>query len=227
MENKKGKLKVFIILAIVFVVIAIGILGTIFVLSKAKSKDLEKKLSKIEANNIEQELIDELEDTSINVDINTKNYSNDSISIETMIISTRDFEGESSNELLKEIRDYVVAWGWGEKNGKPSPLYIIPCFKVESDSDGNLKSITYVYSEDKNTIEYIIAKTVEKHLSEKYDIDVAKLDKSCIKDSANTGLRLIKSDEYITEYLVPYITGSSNKKEPKMNTRTIGIDVNK
>lgn len=228
MSKKK---KVIIIITVILVLIALivgGILIANTIIANNQAKELEEKLSEIDVEELEEKLIEKLEKTTINVNKSTQNSSGDTIGVETMFLSTRSmYDDINEGENIEAYKDYVMAFGWGVKNGEYSMQYMFPCFKIETDKNGDFESITYLYSEDKDTIEYIVKKTVEKYFEEEYDIEISKLNKKYIKDDTKTDLEFLEYEDYVSEYIIPVMTESDNDKDPKMHTRTISINVEK
>lgn len=224
MSNKKGLIKIIIGIIAVVVLIVVGFFATKLITSNTKENDLKNKLSEINASELEIQLIDELKDSSINVKRSANNSSGNVIGIKTLFNRTKELAKTDKEFAIYD--GYVLAAGWGTKNGELTSVeYLIPCFKIEEDNNGNVKSITYLYSEDKSAIEYVIAQTIEKYMQKKYDIDISKQDKKFIKDEKNSNVEISANADYVLDYIIQDITGASYYKEHTIYTRTFGIDI--
>ena len=145
MSKKK---KVIIIITVILVLIALivgGILVANTIITNNQAKELEEKLSEIDVEELEEKLIEKLEKTTINVNKSTQNSMGDTIGIETIFLSTRGmYDDMNEGENIEAYKDYVMAFGRAVKNGEYSMQYMFPCFKIETDKNGDFKSITYL-----------------------------------------------------------------------------------
>lgn len=150
---KKKNLKI-VGLVIGIIIIFVGLfflVQTIF--TNIKISETKEKLSQINAEELKTKLIEELEKTDLNVDL----------TLDSMFVDTIVTEGED------ELQGFTIMSIMAFKNNKVAGAVEIPCFKIESDSNGNFKNIEYVYTRPLNT--HIIAETVENVFKNTYNID--------------------------------------------------------
>lgn len=153
---KKKTIKIIIAIILIIVAIIVGIMITNSIVNDKNIKETEEKLSQIDAKELEAKLIEELEKTELNVNIELSNGV-----VLTKFTETKQFEGYISAQIL----------GLNQNN---YGAVIIPCFKIESDSNGKFKNIEYInlnYSSIRETIRKIIQKTFK----ESYDIELFKM----------------------------------------------------
>lgn len=146
-------------LKIVGIVVAaiIIIVGLFFfvqaILNNIKIKETEEKLSQINSEELKTKLIEELEKTDLNVDL----------TLDTMFVDTIFTEGKD------ELEGFTVMSIIAFKNNNVIGGIEIPCFKINSDSNGNFKNIEYVYNRPLDT--NIIAQTIRNVFKDSYNID--------------------------------------------------------
>ena len=125
---KKKTLKI-VGIVIGIIIIIIGLFFLIQTIStNMKISETEEKLSQINAEELNSKLIEELEKTDLNVDL----------TLDTMFVDTIFSEGED------ELEGFTVMSIIAFKNNNVIGGIEIPCFKIESDSNGNFKNIEYV-----------------------------------------------------------------------------------
>ncbi len=150
---KKKTLKI-VGIVIGIIIIIIGLFFLIQSIStNMKIGETEEKLSQINAEELNSKLIEELEKTDLNVDL----------TLDTMFVDTIFSEGED------ELEGFTVMSIIAFKNNNVIGRIEIPCFKIESDSNGNFKNIEYVYNRPLDT--NIIAKTIRDVFKDTYNID--------------------------------------------------------
>ena len=150
---KKKTLKI-VGIVIGIIIIIIGLFFLIQTIStNMKISETEEKLSQINAEELNSKLIEELEKTDLNVDL----------TLDTMFVDTIFSEGED------ELEGFTVMSIIAFKNNNVIGGIEIPCFKIESDSNGNFKNIEYVYNRPLDT--NIIAKTIRNVFKDTYNID--------------------------------------------------------
>lgn len=165
----KIKKKTFKIIIIAILIIAIAVFGVIVsrvIINENQIKQTDEKLSKIDVKELEQSLIEELKNTSLNV--NTSSFK-------TFFGTEEDFFNESNeNKALgfsvslhyKEgnpFKDYVSAYIMPNNNSGRG--MVIPCFKIVCDNNNNFKYI--LYQSDSKYIREAVIKVLET----KYNID--------------------------------------------------------
>lgn len=151
---KVSKRKFIVIITIMIVIAIIPIIAIIkdFMHWTLLAKDTEKKISQINASEFETKLIKELENSKLNID----NTSFD-ISFE---IGDKYFPAPYEGYILASIKQKNEAYG---------NRVFIPFFKIESDNNGKVQNITYIYS-DYFGIGKDLVNTVDKILQEQYGI---------------------------------------------------------
>ena len=150
---KKKNLKI-VGIVIGIIIILVGLFFLVQTIStNIKISETKEKLSQINAEELKTKLIEELEKTDLNVDL----------TLDSMFVDTIVTEGED------ELEGFTVMSIMAFKNNKVAGAVEIPCFKIESDSNGNFKNIEYVYTRPLNT--HIIAETVENVFKNTYNID--------------------------------------------------------
>lgn len=150
---KKKNLKIAGIV-IGIIIILVGLFFLVKTIStNIKISETKEKLSQINAEELKTKLIEELEKTDLNVDL----------TLDSMFVDTIVTEGED------ELEGFTVMSIMAFKNNKVAGAVEIPCFKIESDSNGNFKNIEYVYTRPLNT--HIIAETIENVFRNTYNID--------------------------------------------------------
>lgn len=128
------------ILFILFVILIVAVIVIAVIVSKNNSnkkntnsktdpiKSVEDKLKTINAEELQNKIIAELEASDLNV--NVKNDSNE--------ITTVFDTGTIFKKYICAKIDYI-------RNGEIDASVEIPCFRIDYDSDGKFKSIEYTY----------------------------------------------------------------------------------
>lgn len=223
-ENKKNNKKIIIIIGIILIM-AIAV-ATYFIITNKPAEennseiDITEKLGKIDSDELQEKIAQELEKTRINIDKSVISEDGNDLKMYTLILGGKGLNFD--NEIIKGYSGYTCVFYFAEKNGQTSSQYVIPCFKIECDDNDKVTGITYFYSDDSHTLENIIQTSVEKVLLEQYDIDVNKIDEKYISYN-NTTIRPIGVEDYVAEYIIPNITDSKSYKEPEMKSKTISI----
>lgn len=143
---------------IVGVIVAIAlIVGIIFafkaISTNIKIKDTESKLSKINAEELQTKLIKELENTPLNKNDYTYN-----------------------TEFLENTDGVVVAKiVFNDKSSNETESVTIPCFQIDSYSNGNFKSITYWEMDE---LLKSVNNKIEETFKNDYDINIIIKDDS-------------------------------------------------
>ena len=160
-------------------------------------------------------MIEELEETPLN--INTSEFNTTIGTLNKVEESNKGknnlFGGVKANyELsgnLNTFKSYISAYIIGQNN----ELIIIPCFKIESDSNGNFKSIKCKTSQISHEVPDIFIKVLEKDfgikLEGKYKSEIQKSDKDDIT------IYSLKEDDLINvakKYLNMHGVGSTSQQ---------------
>lgn len=140
---KKNIIKIIVIIILVIAIIVGGIFAFQFISTNNKIKGTEQKLSQINAEELQEKLIKELDSTSL-----TNSYT---------------------TEFIENENGFIVA-----KITQKEMFIEIPCFKIETGSNGKLKRITYLDSGQE--IGDIVSDVVEKVFKDKYDISIVTKD---------------------------------------------------
>ena len=139
--NKKA-FKIVIGIIVAIIVIVIGIFASQYISTSIKIKETEKKLSEIDATELQDRLIEELKKSKLYLELDSEN----------IFVATMFNEGVT-------FKDYITLSYLCIKNGNPVGAVEIPCFKITSDSNGKFKSIEYT---ERTVDEYIVPSIVEK-----------------------------------------------------------------
>lgn len=163
--NKKT-LKIIIITILIIAIAVFGVIVSRVIINENQIKQTEEKLNKIDIKELEQSLIEELKNTSLNV--NTSSFK-------TFFGTEEDFFNESNENIAlgfavslhykegNSFKDYVSAYIMPNDNSGRG--MVIPCFKIVCDNNNNFKYI--LYQTDSKYIRDVITKVLET----KYDID--------------------------------------------------------
>lgn len=147
MSIKKNVIKIIIGIIVAIAVIVGGIFAFKFISTNMKIKEAEEKLSQINVEELQTKLIKELESTPLNR--NDNSYS---------------------TEFVKNKNGFVVAnIVFTNERENFSATVKIPCFKIESYSNGKFKSITYW--ENDELLETVKEK-IEKVFASEYGVDL-------------------------------------------------------
>lgn len=139
MSIKKNVIKIIIGIIVAIVVIVGGIFAFQFISTNNKIKDTEQTLSQINAKELQEKLIKELESTPL-----TNSYT---------------------TEFIENENGFIVA-----KITQKEMFVEIPCFKIETGSNGKFRKITYL--ELGNKIVDIVNNSVKKVFKNEYDINI-------------------------------------------------------
>lgn len=227
--------KAFKIIIAVIVVVAIiigGIFAYKFISTNMKIKETEEKLSQINAEELEEKLIKELENNKLNVNtsnISTKICSWEEITeskendIPVMAIELFYATNKRDNPYEKSISAYITS------NSKE--IVAIPLFKIESDNSGRFKKIIYT---EKALKEYNMTDTIKKVLKNEYDIDMfiegnEKYNTRFNKIFNNKTSTIFATEKDLTKILNE-IQGSNNSSFPKSykeySITEFGLEIN-
>lgn len=144
---KKNVIKIIVGIVVAIAVIVGGIFAFQFISTNSKIKDTEEKLSQINAKELETKLIESLKKSKLYVG------------------ATSD-DGELVWTEFENVNGLVMAKIQSTKNE-----YInIPCFKIESDNNGKVKSIIFDDTQS-NGIFDICKQVIRNELKNEYNID--------------------------------------------------------
>ena len=186
---KKKTIKIIsaIIIVLLIIVVSAVIIGV--VLPRKTENQIRETLSQINAEELQEKMIKELEKSSLN--INTEEI--------TTTIGTLD-DAENNNKYIKNninllsgvkanyelshnldiFKNYISAYIIGKNN----EVIVIPCFKIESDTDGNFKSIKCKSTMKSHNIPDLFVKVLDEQfgikLEGKYRSEILKSDKDDI-----------------------------------------------
>ena len=147
--EKKKIIKILIALIIV-VIIVIGIFVAPIINTNIKIKNVESKLSQIKAKDFENELIEEFKKSPLNINndtikttFGTLDSIDNNVSLEMKAsIGFSKMNGEESK--YEDLENFVYAYILEYKSNEIENYIVVPLFKIESDSNGNFKKITYI-----------------------------------------------------------------------------------
>mgnify|MGYP001861100364 CR=1 FL=1 len=213
---KKKKLKILGIIILVIGVIIATVFLTRFILTNIKINNTEKELSQINAEELQTKIIEKLKETPMNINLS---YGNQMIITEFV-------------DNYEETNGYVTALILYTKGGNiyNSEGVAIPCFKIESDSNGNFKNIKYIYA----SFDSIVNEAVERVFKDEYNIDVvitnnARYNSHFRSSGFDNSLKIIRTNEDFLESVVKKITDEDDYDDTsdKMidNIIAFGLDI--
>lgn len=212
---KRNTIKIISIIIAILLIVAVSAVIIGVVMPNIKRNQIRNKLSQINVEELETKIIEELEKTPLN--INTSEFNTTIGTLDKVEESNKGknnlFGGVKANyELsgnLNTFKNYISAYIIGQNN----ELVIIPCFKIESDSNGNFKSIKCKTSQISHEVPNIFIKVLEKDfgikLEGKYKSEMQKSDKDDIT------IYSLKEDDLINvskKYLNMYGVGSTSQQ---------------
>lgn len=159
---KKKNIAIAMAIVISIIVIVVGIFLTRFILTNIKIKETENKLKAIDTKELQTKLIEELNNTKLNINIDGTNLNN-------MYVITIFNEGI-------HFKDYITATITCWRNSTIVSAIEVPCFKITSDSNGKFKNIEYtdfLFNETQ-----VIKEVVEKVFENDYGIDLEEINKN-------------------------------------------------
>lgn len=222
MKIQVKKRNVIIAVAILLVVI-IGVVATIFVIPNMKISQTHKKLSEINAEELETKIIQKLETSPINV-------STSSIST-TFKVNNEEPSGtgilyEASAKSYKFINISI--------KGTITEFISIDCCKIESNDNGTVKSIEFiepsVNSGECDLIAEIVYDTIKNVLETEYNIDTSIISSLRYKNNPKIKFSFNKDEKTIVmsdyEWGVTVLKTISNNSDKSFNEKTYNNEVN-
>lgn len=212
---KRNTIKIISIIIAILLIVAVSAVIIGAIMPNIKRNQIKNKLSQINVEELETKMIAELEKTPLN--INTSEFNTTIGTLDKVEESNKGknnlLGGVKANyELsgnLNTFKSYISAYIIGQNN----ELIIIPCFKIESDSNGNFKSIKCKTSQISHEVPNIFIKVLEKDfgikLEGKYKSEIQKSDKDDIT------IYSLKEDDLINvskKYLNMYGAGSTSQQ---------------
>lgn len=180
-KTKKDKKKIIKILVAVIVSIIIIVLGILSV-PNIKIKSAAKKLSNINTQELQLKIIKRLEKSPLNINNGTtktefRTLDGTKTELEKIMEIGYETADVYNNEVLnngkkvdRPYNTFISAYIYNKE--KDSIGVAIPCFSIQSDDSGNVKSIEYWdYYNDSNFIGAIIRQEIENVLKMEYNID--------------------------------------------------------
>lgn len=154
MKVNKRKFIIIIVIAIILVLIPPVVIMKEVMHWKLLAKDTDKKISQIEASELETKLMEKLKNSKLNVEDNSfdvvfevcdKDIVDNNKNSNFLTIYYDLLKNQYSNST-NPYEGYILACVT-QKNSKVPERVFIPCFKVESDSKGKVQNIKYVGSD--------------------------------------------------------------------------------
>lgn len=183
---KRNTIKIVSIIVAIILIIAISAVIIGVVMPNIKRNQITNELSQIKVEELQAKMIEELEKTPLNINTNELHTTIGTLdkAEESNKGKSNLFGGVKANyELtgnLNSFKSYISAYIIGQNN----ELIIIPCFKIESDSNGNFKSIKCKTSRISHEVPEIFIKVLEKDFGIKlegnYKSEIQKSDKDNI-----------------------------------------------
>lgn len=150
---KKNAIKIVVIVILVIIFIVGGIFLSQFISTNNQINLAKKNLEQINAEELKEKITEELKNSELNI-----NTSNGNQFVMTQF--TDDTNGFVSAIIMLVDKKY----GDGDGDG-----VAIPCFRVESNKDGNFKSITYLENSDLGNI---VEEAIRKVFKNEYNVDI-------------------------------------------------------
>lgn len=150
---KKKTIKILIAVIIAIAIIVVGVLIIPIVNTNIKIKSAESKLSKIKAKDFENELIEEFKKSPLNINNDTIKTSfgtldsidnNASLEMKASIGFSKMNGEKYYRSKYEDLENFVYAYILEYNSNKIENYIVMPLFKIESDSNGNFKEITYI-----------------------------------------------------------------------------------
>ncbi len=165
-KMSKKIVKLVIAIMIIISVSIIGIIASKLIINESLINQTEKTLSEINAKELEKNLIEELKNSTLNVNtssLKTIFGTEDTFSKEFNGVSALDFALSLRYKNENPYKDYVCAYIVTDKaeNG-----IVVPCFKIISDNNGNFKYILYLTNSKFN-----VSNVVNKVFKNKYNVN--------------------------------------------------------
>lgn len=170
-EKSKKNIKTIVVIILIIAIIIGGVIATNLIMNNAKIKQTKEKISQINAQELQEKLINELKNTSLNVDTSSIQTQFGTKTITDSMDTALRFYYGLVMKNYSNVDGYVFAF----VSSKDRNIGVaIPCFKIESDSNGNFQNIVF----PSNTgslipIRKIMWETIQKVLEEEYNIDVS------------------------------------------------------
>ena len=167
-NNKKKMITIIVAIILIIAVISVGVIATNYIIDNNQVKETKEKISKINAEELKERIIEELKNTPLN--INTS-------SLKTTFGNQEEFAEEVDGFGLNKGIDFhygkantdnpyedCISAYISTYDGKSG--IVIPCFKVVSDNNGNLQYILYATG-----FPYNVSEVVGEVLKREYNID--------------------------------------------------------
>lgn len=180
--EKKKIIKILIAL-ITVVIIVIGIFVAPIISTNIKIKNTENKLSQIKAKDFENELIEEFKKSPLNINNDTIKTTfgtldsidnNASLEMKASIGFSKMNGEEYYKSKYEDLENFVYAYILEYKSNQIENYIVLPLFKIESDSNGNFKKITYIsISSLVHNLTSFNYDVLQKVLKNKYNIEMS------------------------------------------------------
>ena len=209
-NNKK---KIFVIILIIVAIIGGALLTYFIVNNNSKTNQVKERISQIKTEELQKNMIDELKNTSLNINNSSmETYfgteTNDTMDMALSFYYDLVSQGYSSN---KNNEGYIYAFV-SSKNRNIGVM--IPCFKIESDNNGNVKNIVIPNSNRVSLpIKKVMWDTLEKVFNEKYNIDISnykELGKGICGISGNVNIMTSSSNVDFTVQVFKEFTNNTD-----------------
>ena len=232
----KIKKKTIIISCIVILAIILTIVGIIMV--PFINASIEKtKLSKINAKEFESKIIEELKNTSLNINSSTgktyfgtlNDYDNEASKTIKAWISLAKLKEDNYKSNYEDLERFIYAYILENNSDN---YIIVPLFKIESDNNGNFKKIIYTFDSEM-PLTNKTGNAFKKVLKEQYNI---KCDSEYSNKYFNNYEGGLKAKSYYSDldFMInmsqivsrePKINKSIEQRSKELNTYYFGIDV--
>lgn len=194
---------IIIVFAILIVVVISSIIG--FVIPKIQLNQIKSELGEIKSKELETKIIEELEKTSININTQAEhtvfgtynelenNTENQTLEVCISGMGLYYEMSEEENPYINYISAYITKEYTSDEES--FGIVVVPCFKIESDDNGNFKSIKYINNRLNTNMEDIIFKVLKDeyniNIKQKYKTELSHNDKDKIEIYSNNNEVLI------------------------------------
>lgn len=207
---KKKNIAIAMAIVIGIIVIVVGIFLTRFILTNIEIKETENKLKAIDTKELQTKLIEELNNTKLNINIDGTNLNN-------MYVITIFNEGI-------HFKDYITATITCWRNSTIVSAIEVPCFKITSDNNGKFKNIEYLYTYMGSGHEYEIGKIVQSVFKNDYNINIntnnKKYNNRFYKAMFTHDGKIYYTDEDFYKVVVEEVTGNNIEYDNMLDYRS-------
>lgn len=213
-----------IVILVILVLGIIGIFGTKAVIRNLKINEIKNKMSVIDSKELQKKIEEELKNTKLYIEKDV-----DNLYVGSMINEGVEAEGYTCISILAM-----------KAGGNMVGAVEVPCFKIESDNNGNFKSIEYTDTLFNGYGSAIITDAIMKVFKDNYEIDFKEIKKDKkirnkffkeeLYEYTNKGEIYIYDNNFLIGVLnivadINLEYGDSIKGLEEYKTKTFGLDI--